>query len=87
MSEASSKFVNIRNLGVKTVLVIVGLLLVVSALYPFILENFYLTDKVEEWDGTEWIMIGVGFFLAVGGAKYNTAMDIILGKFKNDNNT
>ena len=83
MKESLTQFANIRNVGIKTILSIIGLVLIISVLYPFVLENLYLTDKVEDWDKSEWIQILIGFFLAVGGAKYNTLLDAILNKFQN----
>lgn len=83
MKESISKFSKIRNIGTKTVLAFIGLILISSQVYPFILKGFMLTEKVEIWDKTEWILLLVGFFLAVGAAKYNTVLDLILNKFSN----
>lgn len=78
-----TSFINIRNVGIKTIIMFLGLLLISSQLYPFIMKGFLLTDKSVEWDYTKWVLLLVGFFLAVGAARYNTMLDAILSKFQN----
>lgn len=86
MKEETSKIARIRNLGAKIVLTVFGLILIGSQLYPFVMKGFMLTEKVEIWDSTEWILSGLGFFLAVGAAKYNTMLNIIMNKFNSMKN-
>ena len=82
MKETVSKFAKIRNLGIKSVLAFIGLGIVASVFYPFVLSKFYLTDRdAPIWNNTDWILSAVGFFLAVGGAYYNVISEKIANKF------
>lgn len=86
MKERISKFTNIRNIGIKTILGMLGLLLTIAVIYPFLMEKFYLTDKDAVWTNEDWILLSVGFFLAVGGAYYNKIADGIANKFNSEKN-
>lgn len=82
MKEAVSKFTSIRNIGIKSILSIIGLLVVFVVFYPFIISRLYLTDRPDPvWTYTDWILISMGFFLSVGGAYYNKLADGIASKF------
>lgn len=86
MKETFSEFTNIRNIGIKSILAIIGLLVVFAVLYPFILSKLYLTDRAAPiWVYTDWILISIGFFLAVGAAYYNKIADGIATKFNSKN--
>ncbi len=86
MKETISKFSSIRNIGIKSILAIIGLVVVLGVFYPFILSKFYLTDRpTPVWITTDWILLSGGFFLAVGGAYYNKIADGIATKFNSKN--
>lgn len=86
MKSAINHFVNIRNIGIKSVLAIIGLIVVMSVFYPFILSKLYLTERAAPtWVTTDWILLSGGFFLAVGGAYYNKIADGIAAKFNQKN--
>lgn len=86
MKEFFKKMTDYRNLWIKTALAFTGLLLTGAVVYPFIMERFYLTDKNAEWTNEDWILLAVGFFLAVGAAQYNTVLDMITSKFGKSKN-
>jgi len=84
MKDIISKFSKIRNIWIKSILAVIGLIVVLSVFYPFILTKFYLTEKeIPTWNTTDWILLSGGFFLSVGGAYYNKIVDGIAGKFSN----
>lgn len=86
MKESLIRLKNIRNIGIKTVLALLGLLITIAVAYPFILERFYLTERDAIWTNEDWILLIVGFFLAIGGAYYNKIADGIANKFNNGKN-
>lgn len=71
------KFLEIRNIGIKTILMILGLILVVASVYNSAMFAFLITDKKPEQE-IYWSLLSVGFFLAVGAAFYNKALGILV---------
>lgn len=69
------KFLEIRNIATKTILMIIGLGLVIAAIWQEVLSGFWLTDK--ESTGINWGLCGLGFFFATGAAFYNKVADAL----------
>lgn len=70
------KFLDIRNIIVKTAAMIIGVFCMVASVYNSVLWAFLLTDKAPEKEVYWWLLI-VGFFLALGAAFYNRIADAI----------
>jgi len=73
-------FLNIRNLAIKTAVMGLGMVCMVASVYNSVLWGFLLTEKKPEKEIYWWLLI-VGFFLALGGAFYNSMADAIVKAF------
>ena len=80
MKDRVKKIINIKNLAIKLFLGFWGVVLVVGSTYPLISYWFSISDENPQWDENNVIGLGVGFFLAVGGYKYNTIIDKLSNK-------
>lgn len=56
---------------------ILGLILVLASVYNSAMFAFLLTDKQPDKE-IYWGLLAVGFFLSVGAAFYNKALDVLL---------
>ena len=74
-----NKIAQIRNIIAKTVLTLIGTVLMLSIFWGYILQGFNLnTSPVKEWSSTDTILLIVGFVLMVGAAYYNKILDFIV---------
>lgn len=83
--EKKSRFISVRDFVIKSILGFLGVVVITSQVYPFIMKSFMLTDKEETFDSTEWYLLLIGFFLAVGGAYYHKIAEAIAKKFGGEN--
>ena len=79
MTKWIENWTGLRNFWAKTVLTLVGLYFVIGTGHKFIFDE--CNDL--KWDTSDTYMMLAGFFLAVGAAVYNAALDAIIEKFKN----
>ena len=73
-------FLEIRNIGIKTFLMILGLIAATASVYHSVLFAFLLTENQPEKE-IYWELLIVGFFLAIGAAFYNKVADAIATLF------
>ncbi|MEO0573038.1 MAG: hypothetical protein AAF039_15125 [Bacteroidota bacterium] len=82
MTKIVDKLTGIRNWGVKTMLVMIGVIMVIAAVWQNGMSFLWLTEKIPApWSSTNWIFLLGGFVLAVGAAYYNKIVDGIINKF------
>ncbi|WP_456867587.1 hypothetical protein [Galbibacter sp. BG1] len=74
------KFLNIRNVIIKTIAMLIGIICMVASVYNSVLWALLLTEKAPEKEVYWWLLI-VGFFLALGAAFYNRIADAISSGF------
>jgi len=74
------KFLDIRNIMIKTVAMLIGTVCMIASVYNSVLWALLLTDKTPEKEVYWWLLI-VGFFLALGAAFYNRIADAISNAF------
>lgn len=72
---------SIRNIVAKTILMLIGTIVMISLFWGYILQGFNLnTSPIKVWSGTDWILLGAGFVLMIGAAYFNKIVDLIIGK-------
>lgn len=73
------KIANIRNIIAKTFLMILGVIVMLSLFWGYILQGFNLNEsEIKEWTRTDWILLTVSFVFLVGAAYFNKILDFIL---------
>lgn len=78
MTKWVESWTGIRNFFAKTILTIIGLYFVIGTGHKHVAD---LCNNLK-WDASDSYMMLAGFFLAVGAAVYNIALDAIIQKFK-----
>ncbi|EKF56242.1 hypothetical protein I215_01928 [Galbibacter marinus] len=73
-------FLDIRNVLIKTIAMMIGVICMIASVYNGVMWAFLLTDKEPENEVYWWLLI-VGFFLALGAAFYNRIVDAISNGF------
>lgn len=69
-------FLDIRNVLIKTIAMMIGVICMIASVYNSVLWALLLTDKAPSNEVYWWLLI-VGFFLAMGAAFYNRIADTI----------
>jgi hypothetical protein len=73
------KISDIRNVISKTIMMVVGSVLMISLFWGYIIEGFIGKDtRIKEWTQTDTILLVVAFVLMVGAAYFNRILDIII---------
>jgi len=75
------KILEIRNVMIKTIAMIIGVICMIASVYNSVLWALLLTDKAPSNEVYWWLLI-VGFFLALGAAFYNRIADSISRGFE-----
>ena len=83
MKQRLEEYTNIRNVIAKTILFVIGTVLLLSLFWGYILQGFNLnTSELKEWSRTDSILLIVGFILMVGAAYFNKVIDVMLSSLQ-----
>jgi len=74
------KFLDIRNITIKTIAMLIGVICMIASVYNSVLWGLLLTEREPKNEVYWWLLI-VGFFLSMGAAFYNRITDAIVRGF------
>lgn len=82
MGTLINKITEIRNWIGKTMLWLIGIALILSRVYPFIMVGFWLSDRPEPEVGTAFFILNFfGLVFILGGVYLNKLLDSLFNKF------
>lgn len=86
MTKILRKLTSYRNWIGKTILWIIGLLMVSSQNYPFIMQGFMLTEKQVNIEMSSYfIIVSLGVLFIVSGIYLNKFLDGFINSISNQN--